>query len=760
MSAVVSIHQIYFDDKTRKELDRALIPYHNTRQDGYFENSVIKELYDRYKNGQQENIPQYLGTTSWKQKQRTGLDGSEIISHITNEIQSGTQKDVYLFTPVSNIEIRKEGVIPPQYEYNGVIRERDLWSIHKSARPEAYRVDILLDESGVLPFKLLDGQWCFSHSNYWVARKEVFDNYCEKVLLPIMQWFERPDIKVLTSSHDFIKGNISYPIYSCVLEATFGAFLAHSDYSYSYICHKKTGRRRYSKINIVAFECIGDVIPKTLPVYRTEKIPKPSGAPANNLPTVNPSVIKEERIGIYLQRFKTGEAHCASDRIRGEWVAKNSDDKMEIYNSSKKYRTIIFHYPCKEMDLLGDVKILDVCDPVWKDDVPQFLEYIKKVSAIIVPTNGLKEDLEKITNKKIYVISDGHDSEHYASVIKPQHLEAAKEVVWFGYAENSHCLLRYLNTIKDNKLKLKVISQRQNEFPLTIADEFVKWDVNTYLHEIAKSDFAILPEYNKLKSNNKEITALLCGVPVAKTIEDVYKLISPEERLIQLESKANDISEYDAKKTSQQYLNIISEIEKPKPVEFTVYSSITGNYEKVRNDIKIFPDGPADKFRIANMNAKIYKVLSHKYISSKYSIWVDGNIMINVNEQALVDEFLGYADIAVFAHPRRKCIYTEHPEARNRVAPEFFSLMDEQVNNYRREGMPANFGLAECGMIIRRNTAVVEEFNEKWWAEICTYTQRDQMSFPYVWWKMKDRININLVPGNVREHSYFKYFQR
>ena len=157
------------------------------------------------------------------------------------------------------------------------------------------------------------------------------------------------------------------------------------------------------------------------------------------------------------------------------------------------------------------------------------------------------------------------------------------------------------------------------------------------------------------------------------------------------------------------------------------------------------------------MNAKIYKVLSHKYFSSPLTLYMDGNIFLNENPQVIVDKYLQDADMCLFQHPGRNCIYKEHPSALKRVSDEFKPLMDEQIENYRSEGMPLNFGLAECGMIIRRNNEVTNEFNERWWAEICRYTNRDQLSFPYVWWKMQRRIKIYLIYGNVRANSYFKY---
>lgn len=486
---------------------------------------------------------------------------------------------------------------------------------------------------------------------------------------------------------------------------------------------------------------------------------RPVAAAKANKPVPAVSVLPQSKppasIGVYLQRYETQEPFCASDRIRGEWIVKSSAN-MEIFDSSREYETVIFHLPCKAISKYGKIKLLDICDKVWERNVGEFKNLIQPIHAIIVPTEQLKKDLALVTDKPIHVIPDRHDLSSYSKRIKNPHSDRAKEVVWFGYAQNARCLEPFVNYIKSLGLKLKVICQNQNTPPLQHADIFVPWDVNTYIHEISKSDFAILPLNKSYKSNNKEITALLCGIPVAKTKEDISRFMLPQERQIELNVRQNELSKYNIRESSSEYLRIIRQIQKVD-TEVEVYSSIAGNFDNPRQDIQVFTDSPMDRFKLPVMNAKIYKVLAHKYFSSEFTIYVDGNILLNAPPSKLLAEMLQDADMALFKHPFRNCLYQEHGPAKQRVLPVFRPLMDEQVLNYRHEGMPADFGLGECGMLIRRNNAATAEFNERWWAEICRYTNRDQMSFPYVLWKMKDRIKVKFIPGNVRNHPYFKY---
>lgn len=459
----------------------------------------------------------------------------------------------------------------------------------------------------------------------------------------------------------------------------------------------------------------------------------------------------EKKIGIYPQRFYTGEKHCASDRIRAEWVIKASD-KFEYYREGNDYEAVIFHKAVDEIERYkGGIKLLDICDDVWKKD-STFFKKIKSVDAIIVSTPGLKEELKKHTDKEIFIIGDGHYLEHYKTRAENKHTKQAKEVVWFGYAQNSHCLAPFFKTIKQRKLKLKAVSQCQLP-PLNNADIFVKWDIDTYIEEISKADFAILPVNGKLKSNNKDITAILAGIPVAKTEADIIRLLNPRERQGDMQKYQQIVKKYDVKNYANEYLRVIAKLKH----NVRLYTAICGGYEKVRDDITVFTDSQSDKFKDPVMNAKIYKVLSHKFFSSEISVWMDGNVFPDCEMEDFV-KMLGDADIALFRHPHRKCLYQEYPEAKLRITDQNQKiLIDKQVTDYRREGMPEGFGLAECGMIIRRNNSIVEEFNNRWWTEITAYCQRDQMSFPYVWWKMKDRIKIKFIEGNVRNHKFFKY---
>lgn len=171
----------------------------------------------------------------------------------------------------------------------------------------------------------------------------------------------------------------------------------------------------------------------------------------------------------------------------------------------------------------------------------------------------------------------------------------------------------------------------------------------------------------------------------------------------------------------------------------TVYTSL--NNGKDEWNPKVQNICTYDKFKDPRRNSRASKILAHKYIDTEYSIYIDGNITLNVSPETLIEKYLKDYDIAVYRHPTRDCIYDEAVECakRNLDDPE---IIIEQAKAYEDSGYAKHKGLAECGIIIRRHTPEVENFNTYWWAEYCRYSRRDQISFMYAVDKVGIRVNI------------------
>lgn len=155
------------------------------------------------------------------------------------------------------------------------------------------------------------------------------------------------------------------------------------------------------------------------------------------------------------------------------------------------------------------------------------------------------------------------------------------------------------------------------------------------------------------------------------------------------------------------------------------------------------------------MNAKIYKVLPHKFFNPDISIWIDGNFFLNVEKEVIAD-LLEDNDMAVFLHASRKNIYQEG-DAIKHYYPHLTELVDEQITAYRSMGVPDSLLLAELPVIIRRHNDTTAMFNESWWAEICRFSPRDQLSFPVAVANFPGlKVKYIYNEGGVYTHPYFK----
>ena len=70
--------------------------------------------------------------------------------------------------------------------------------------------------------------------------------------------------------------------------------------------------------------------------------------------------------------------------------------------------------------------------------------------------------------------------------------------------------------------------------------------------------------------------------------------------------------------------------------------------------------------------------------------------------------------------------------------------------------MTAKTQLYMGGAIIRRNVPTVNQFNEAWWAEICRWGQRDQLSLPVVLARFPE-LRLKPIELNIKYNDYLNY---
>jgi len=191
-------------------------------------------------------------------------------------------------------------------------------------------------------------------------------------------------------------------------------------------------------------------------------------------------------------------------------------------------------------------------------------------------------------------------------------------------------------------------------------------------------------------------------------------------------------------------------------MKIEVYTAITNNKDRGRNNIRIMEG--YNKFVSPVMNAKIYKVLPHKFLDCDISFWIDGNIYLLKTPEELIKEWLGDNDIAVFRHYKSKNLDWELKWIQFKFSrrSEISDEAARQIEHYKKKGEPTKEEMAMGGVIIRRHVPIIERFNEAWWAEICRWGQRDQLSLPMVL-RQFPSLKINRIDGNIKSHPYLRY---
>ena len=206
-----------------------------------------------------------------------------------------------------------------------------------------------------------------------------------------------------------------------------------------------------------------------------------------------------------------------------------------------------------------------------------------------------------------------------------------------------------------------------------------------------------------------------------------------------------------------------------------VYTAITGGYDDLKRQpetgdefIAFVDDGIHKKitpWKIrdperccsnAVLTAKWHKMMPHViFPDCDYSLWIDGSVTMegNTTVAQLVEKYMQDADMVLFDHYKRNCLYDEACECINKGLGDKEAIY-RQVSTYTQEGYPPNNGLVEATVILRKRNKTVNAFDEAWWEEVCRHSVCDQISFNFVAQKMGMRIDY--FPGTIHDNILFK----
>lgn len=164
-------------------------------------------------------------------------------------------------------------------------------------------------------------------------------------------------------------------------------------------------------------------------------------------------------------------------------------------------------------------------------------------------------------------------------------------------------------------------------------------------------------------------------------------------------------------------------------------------------------------FRDQRLNGKIPKMLPHRlFPHARYSIWVDSKSQFRRDPLGVLEALLWHSNsvLAISEHGARSSVYDEAKAVvkKNKATPEEVEI---QLSQYRQDGLPEDKrfngkkALAEASVIVREHTPLTNLLMCLWFNEAVRFTSRDQLSFPYVLWRLKVLKNINMFPVCTRK---------
>ena len=135
--------------------------------------------------------------------------------------------------------------------------------------------------------------------------------------------------------------------------------------------------------------------------------------------------------------------------------------------------------------------------------------------------------------------------------------------------------------------------------------------------------------------------------------------------------------------------------------------------------------------------ARYFKIM--EWVDWEQSMWVDASFSIQVNLDWWWSQYFDKG-FSVPIHPRRNCVYDEI-DACVGTRGDIATLM-EQRQEYQQRGIPKKDGIITSGIIMRDNRPEVIELCQKWWDELKTRSNRDQVAFAAIQNNFKHLINL------------------
>lgn len=208
-----------------------------------------------------------------------------------------------------------------------------------------------------------------------------------------------------------------------------------------------------------------------------------------------------------------------------------------------------------------------------------------------------------------------------------------------------------------------------------------------------------------------------------------------------------------------------------------IYTAIFGGYDTLKDqpvipfaDYHCFTDDPTiesdlwtvhrvqARYDHPRMAAKYFKLLPHKVMPDyPKTLWIDAGITLRRARRfaRMALRTLDDHGIALFAHPDRPDVFAEAEFSRVMLKYRDLPVV-EQVAHYRARGLPDGVGLYAGGILVRDSRQRrIRRLGRAWLRENEKWTYQDQLSLPYVLWRL--RIEPAIIPFNLWENPFLGF---
>jgi hypothetical protein len=129
------------------------------------------------------------------------------------------------------------------------------------------------------------------------------------------------------------------------------------------------------------------------------------------------------------------------------------------------------------------------------------------------------------------------------------------------------------------------------------------------------------------------------------------------------------------------------------------------------------------------------KALLHRFVEGP-TLYLDSEFQVTEDPRELLGPALERSCWAATRHPQRDCLFDEAAVCIHKRLTESPETLAAQVIRYHEAGMPEHFGLWAGGILARRGDEQSQRLGEAWHSEIENGAERDQVSLPFVAWRL------------------------